>query len=88
MISFDDIEQRIESYFDTNNQKSPLFILMDEKTYDAFCESLKPKERVELFFDREATYSKINKYHAKSGITLDILCIKSSDSPIFAIVGN
>lgn len=88
MITFDDVEQHIESYFDANNQKSPVYILMDEKTYDDFNTVATPKEKNELFFERSESFPKITAFHSKSGIVLQVLCIKSTSAPIFAVVGN
>lgn len=82
MITIEDIEEKALDYIAAHPSLMPKFVLLDSKSYDAFNETLIPKERKGQS-DPGAKISKIQLYRC----LLDVLKV-DTEKTLFEVVGQ
>lgn len=85
MINFNEIEVKILSYQMANGNKSPRYVLMDEKTFEDFAKSFAPKTKFALP-SVDSKDAKVAKFHSAHNCIVDVLSVQS-DYTIFDVAG-
>lgn len=80
----DKIEQAVVAYIMAHGKK-PKFVLLDEKSYEAFNKSFVPIERVAIYNERGEPDHKVKKFNTSAPCELEILEVKS-DKELFEVV--